>query len=196
MTGNARNTIAAIGLTFAALIAVAAPEGIRFLKQEEGRSLTKYYDIVGVLTQCDGETDLSLLPKDRPATHEECDALTDRRFREYAWKVWQLLNDGARQQLTTKRLIAYTSFAYNYGVTAFKNSTMLRLANSGAALASCGEFDRWANVKTARGSLSDMRDRNGGLTASVDGLKDCFIRAHGCYGVYLRRQKEKELCQQ
>lgn len=184
-----------IGASFAILLAAAAPLGVKFLKGEEGRSLVKYYDIVGVLTQCDGETDLSLLPNDRPATNEECDRLTDKRFREYALRVWQLLGELPRQSMTTQRLIAYTSFAYNYGVQAFKNSAMLALANAGDIAASCGEFDIWGNVKTKRGSLDDRRDRQGGFTAKVDGLKDCAIRKENqCFGVYDRRQKEKAKC--
>lgn len=185
---------AAIGLTFAALIALAAPSGVEWVKGNEGRSLTVYSDGGGVLTQCDGETDLSFLPQDRPATPEECDKLTDRRFREYGKKVWDLLYPEAQQALTVSRFIAYTDFSYQYGVKAFKNSTMRRLANEGMIVASCFQFDRWGKVKTTLGGADDRRDRNGGFSAPADGLKDCGIRRHQCYGVYDRAQRNKEKC--
>jgi len=117
------------------------------------------------------------------------------RFREYAWKVFQLLTPAAQQALSLTRLIVYTDFAYQYGVTAFKNSTMRRLVNDGMIIGSCEQFDRWGKVKAPKGSADDRRDRNGGFTAPADGLKDCAIRKeHKCYGVYTRAQRNKGKC--
>lgn len=181
--------------TFALLIALAAPAGVEWIKSNEGRSLPVYLDGGGVPTQCDGETDLSFLPKDRPATHEECDKLTDKRFRQYALTVWNLLTPQAQEALSVTRLIVYTDFAYQYGVTAFKNSTMRQLVNSGMIVGSCQQFDRWGKVKAPKGSADDRRDRNGGFTAPADGLKDCALRKeHKCYGVFTRAQRNKEKC--
>lgn len=41
---------------------------------------------------------------------------------------------------------AMTSFAYNVGLTAFKESTLLALVNSGQTVKASREFDRWINA--------------------------------------------------
>lgn len=180
------------GVLMAAMIAAAAVKGVPYLKGEEGMVLKTAPDIVAVQTYCYGDTLYAVAGK--VYTKKECDLLLDRRFVEYATEVWQALNAQAQAALTPARLIAFTSHAYHFGVAAFKASTILRLANAGDVRGSCGHFDDWVMIKTQRGGLADRRDRTGGLTANIDGKKDCTIAANKCAGIADRSQREKNMC--
>lgn len=180
-----------IGAAGAALIAATVTIGLPFIKAEEGRRLVPYVDIVGVSTYCDGETMNVRL--DHVYTDKECDAVTEKRFHQYAQAVYEMLNDQARASLTPDRLLAYTSLSYNVGLGAFSRSSVLADANDGAVVLSCGDFEKYMSVRTQLGSADDMRD------GKKDGFKDCSIPENwkgpkGCKGIYTRRLNEKKSC--
>lgn len=181
---------ATAGGTVAAIVAAAVQIAIPFIQPHEGRSLVPYLDIVGVWTYCDGETEnVNLTKTYKP---EECDEITRRRVSQTAAEVYKLVNHEI--DLPPLRHAAFTSFAYNVGVGAFERSTMRRLFNEGDIAGACDQFDRWMLVSTPRGSEADRRDRKGGLSAPVDGKKDCFVMANKCSGIKKRRQEEQNAC--
>lgn len=62
--------------------------------------------------------------------------------------------------------------AYQYGVAATCNSTVVRLVNAGQYEQACQAYERWKFVAG----------------------RDCSVRANGCYGVWLRSQERVRRC--
>ncbi|WP_101339720.1 lysozyme [Cereibacter azotoformans] len=127
--------------------AIAAATGI--IKPWEGRSLTPYYDIVGVLTWCDGQTVGS--PKPR-YTHEECDAMLARSVALYEAQIRPCLPP----DLPVQTRAAFVSTAYNIGTTAFCRSSMSRRALAGDLRGACDALMMWtkAGGRVVRGLVN------------------------------------------
>lgn len=124
-TGLLAGSAAAIALSVTALI-----------KPWEGRELTPYYDIVGVLTWCDGET------KGKPKasyTHAECDAILSQSVQQYEAKIQPCLPP----VLPVESRAAFISVAYNIGPGAFCASSMSRLAKAGDLRGACNALLAW-----------------------------------------------------
>lgn len=66
----------------------------------------------------------------------------------------------------------FVSFSYNVGARAFCSSTLVRKLNAGDYDGACHELMRWT---WAAG-------------------RDCAVRSNGCYGLYLRRERERDQC--
>ena len=133
-----------------AIAAVGAYEGLR---------LNSYPDVVNVATICYGETKNVKLGQ--TATKEDCDAKLAARLVEF--------NDGVNSCVTwnlrDNERAAAVSLAYNIGVGAFCQSTVVRRFNAGDKAGACDAFLMW--------------NRAGGKV--VQGLVN-------------RRQKEREMC--
>lgn len=195
-----------ISLVAATMIAAAAVKGVPYIKEHEGLVLQTQPDIVGVQNYCYGETH-DVMPG-KVYTKEQCDLLLDKRFAEYAIAVWNALTPEARAALTPARFLSYISHAYNFGKTAFATSQIAASANAGDVAASCKHFEDWIYVRTPRGGLADRRDRKGqtfvrsgavmyakgGLTAKVDGKKDCRVKENDCAGIAIRRSDDIREC--
>ena len=104
----------------------------------EGREHDPYRDVVGVLTVCDGHTGGDITPG-RRYTDKECDALLNADLRAVAAGVDPYI----RSDISNTQRAAIYSFAYNVGVTAFRNSTMLKKINAGDQKGACAELHRW-----------------------------------------------------
>lgn len=104
----------------------------------EGREHDPYYDIVGVLTVCDGHTGPDII-KGKRYSDAECDALT----RTDLLKVQKQVDPMIRVPLTDPQRAAIYSFVYNVGAGAFSKSTLLKRINAGDRQAACQELDRW-----------------------------------------------------
>lgn len=146
--------------TIAAATAIVTP----FLKSEEGLVVGSYRDSVNVTTWCYGDT--APVPK-YLLTKELCDTRLASQVNDHMKYVAGLI----KVQVTPYMLAALTSFEYNVGPTAFRNSTLLAKLNSGDYAGAYKQFDRWTYA----------------------GGNDCRIRSNNCYGVYTRRMKEKAL---
>lgn len=121
-------TVGVIGVA-----AIATP----FIGNFEGYSGKVYYDVVGVPTQCFGET--KKLDWNKEKTREECKALLDEEVRKYIEAVDALVI----VPINTCQRASLTSMSYNVGVDNFRRSTLLRKLNAGDYQGAANEFDRW-----------------------------------------------------
>jgi lysozyme len=150
---------AGVAAWLALVVATATP----IISDFEGRKLVAYRDIVGVLTICDGET-LNVQPGDT-ATDAQCDEMLARRIRYFAVKISACLPPG----LPVKTMVAFTSAAYNFGVSGFCDSSMSERALAGDLHGACDALLEWDNARI-KGVLRPIR------------------------GLTIRRQKERALC--
>ncbi len=106
-----------------------------FVQPWEGRRHTPYYDIVGVLTVCDGHTGKDI--EQRIYSDAECDAFLKADL--------AIANSFVRKcitvSLTKNQETALTSAAYNIGPRVVCGSTLQRKANAGQPF--CAELLRW-----------------------------------------------------
>jgi lysozyme len=110
----------------------------------EGEILKSYRDPIGIWTACVGETDFVVKPGDiKPGarfTKEQC---TERLYLSLAKHAEPVIRCTAPAVLTTGQKVAYVSFAFNVGESAFCNSTLARKARAGDVVGSCNELSRW-----------------------------------------------------
>lgn len=96
----------------------------------EGRSLDPYRDVVGVWTVCDGETRVQM----RRYTAEECNAMSERAFREHLDFVARTIPG---IEAWPFQHAAYADTAYNIGKTAFARSSMVTQFRAGNYREAC-----------------------------------------------------------
>lgn len=166
----------AIGATFknlsrlrkpaTALIAAGMVSLAPMLAENEGRRLTAYQDSVGVWTICEGIT-LGVKRGDK-LTDEQCDELVRQTQRAFMTSVASKLT----VPVTKEQLVAHTHFAYNIGLGGYSRSQTLKLTNAGEWEKGCEAMMNWYRA----------------------GGRDCRVRKNNCYGVVVRRQKERDLC--
>lgn len=120
----------------AALLAGAIAVAVAIIAPWEGQELRPYRDLVGKWTVCYGDTTVPM----REYTPAECRSLLDTRVGEYMEALGQCIH----QPVTTNQLAALTSWAYNVGVPAACNSTLMRQLNAGdPPEVWCHQLDRW-----------------------------------------------------
>jgi lysozyme len=147
-------------------------EGSRQVSYLDGGSTTakRIWTICKGLTSIEGKpvTPEMRLTKADCEKHDrkELQATLDELERIVLPQYWVTLSEPAKAGIA--------SFCtYNIGATKCRNSTFLKLLNSGApANAYCAQITNWIR----------------------DGGKDCRVRANGCAGQVDRRQQEDELC--
>ncbi|MEG3177063.1 lysozyme [Sphingomonas sp. RB3P16] len=126
---------AAIGIAGAAILAP-------FVSGWESggqQHLVPYLDIVGVWTQCDGET-LGVTARSPKETPEGCAVKLDKRLAGFAQAV-AACSPGLRGH--DYQWSAATSLAYNIGTTAYCGSTVDRRFDAGQWAAACDAFLMW-----------------------------------------------------
>ena len=121
---------ALIGSTVA--VAIATP----FVADWEGLSTKPYKDPVGIWTVCYGETNVEM----REYTKAECDAMLNERVTEFYNDVVAKIT---YDEVPATMQAAITSYAYNVGIGAYSNSTLLKKINRGDLIGACYELDRW-----------------------------------------------------
>lgn len=138
-------------LGVAAAGTIAAGLATPFIGGWEGLETKPYYDIGGVLTVCYGETQGV---EDREYTRKQCEQMLNVRVQDFHNQVMQRV----KVDMPITMQAAVTSFAYNVGINAFTNSTMLRKINAGSLNSACDELDRWVYVgKTYVRGLANRR---------------------------------------
>lgn len=119
-------------------IALATVGLMSFVGLREGREYVVYQDVNHVATVCDGITGPEVIAG-KVYTDAECDALKQKAIVKHGSGVLQCVT----VEISQSEYEAYTSFAYNVGVSAFCKSTMLRKLNAGDHLGACNEFPKW-----------------------------------------------------
>ncbi len=103
--------------------------GIEFLGNEEGLRLSAYRDIVNIPTIGFGNTyyedGTRVKMTDPPITKERAIGLFKTILKHYETAVWSVTRD----DITQNQFSALCSLAYNIGVNAFKNSTVVKRVN-------------------------------------------------------------------
>jgi len=146
--------------------ATVAAAALAFVPHNEGRSNTPYADTGGTWTVCDGQTGVPM----HYYTNAQCDAMLSVTLTSIAAQIeantpdYAALPDGVK--------VATLDFTYNVGVNAYKDSMYHTMLLEKKLPAACDQLLRWRFVAG----------------------KDCSVRANNCYGVWQRRQAEKEMC--
>lgn len=154
---KARGLAAIVGAVAAAALYVLTPV-------QEGRSLSTYRDIAGILTYCDGATENAMAGK--TYTPAQCNAQLDHDLARHAEGVNACLPMAG---LTVGQRIAFVDTAYNIGIAGFCGSTMAVKARAGDVVGSCSALYAWHQA------------RIGGVLRPVKGL-------------ILRRMRTIEIC--
>lgn len=128
-------------------------DGMELTKNWEKCRLTPYRDSGGVLTNGYGNT--HHVDANVTITQQQADDDLLRNVQDAVDAV----NDHVSVTLTQNQFDALVDFTFNCGVTAFKNSTLLKLLNAGDLDGACAQLDRWVkdNGKYVQG-LQNRRD--------------------------------------
>lgn len=111
--------------------------GLALIKEFEGCELSAYLCPVKVWTIGWGRT-TNVKAGDK-CTQQQADAWLNEEYDAFETKVRKLL----KVPVTANQLGALVSFAYNVGVRAFANSTLVKLLNAGDHAGAAGQFARW-----------------------------------------------------
>lgn len=119
----------------------------------EGLSYVAYKDIVGVWTQCYGNT--YGVDKTKAKTDAQCTS----ELAEEVEKHNKIMMKPVKVPLTIYQEAAFTSLVYNIGGPQWNNSTALKLLNQGKYTEACHQLLRWnkAGGKVVRG-LTNRRE--------------------------------------
>jgi lysozyme len=145
--------------------ATAAAMAISFTGSNEGKSNTPYRDSGGVWTVCHGQTGVTM----RYYSDGECDAMFGDALANFATSLAASTPGYAAMSDGVKT--ATLDFAYNVGIGAYNGSTYRKRIIAGDPGA-CDELLKWRFVSG----------------------RDCKVRSNNCYGVWMRRNAEWEMC--
>jgi lysozyme len=106
-------------------------------QQFEGLRLEAYQDTGGVWTIGFGHT--KGVKKGDKCTKEDAEAY----LREDMAEAVKAVNDLVKVGITQQQFDALCDFVFNLGVNAFRNSTLLRLLNTGDYKSAYNQFARW-----------------------------------------------------
>lgn len=127
----------------------------------EGLRLEAYFDIVGVVTVCYGETKGVKITDSY--TKAECDAMLAREVASYRERLHaHFTPETLSSRLPVARDVAYTSLAYNAGVAAIAKSTAVRRLNDGNINGGCEALTWWnkAGGRVVRGLVRRRTDEH------------------------------------
>lgn len=148
-------------------------DGIKIIKHYEGVKLKAYRDPVGVLTIGIGDTGPHVKPGDE-ITQKEADRRLALRLRdEFEPGVFRALRVNPSQP----EFDAMVSLAYNIGVHAFANSTLVKKFNVMDTMGAADEFLRWD--KAGGRSLKGLRRRRAAERARFLGMSADAAIAEG-----------------
>lgn len=116
-------------------------KGLDLIKSFEGCELTAYRDPVGILTIGYGHTGSDVVDG-QVITQEQADALLASDVVVTAKGV----EDSLWRSVSQHQFDALVSFAYNVGLGAFKQSTLLRFVDAGNYQAAADQFRLWVHA--------------------------------------------------
>lgn len=163
-----RNKSMSVAAILATLLIISPWEGS--VKNKEGMHVV-YRDAVGIPTACAGLTGKDYLGQPfkigNTYSDSECDYMTSVRVQGFEEDVVMAVVPFNSVRVTVdNRFIseyqkaALISFSYNVGITAFRNSTLLKMLNSGNHEGACEQLSRWVHAggKKLRGLVSRRAD--------------------------------------
>ena len=163
-------------------VVVASVGLIGWITEREGNEHRVYADVGGVPTVCAGVV-VRGVAIGTQYTRPQCDELTRTAIERHGRELARRSGLNAKTvQLKQHEYDALASLAYNVGTANVCASCLPRseclgdLIRAGKMAAACERITAYSKVRI-RGVLADCRER-----------------AHGCYGVWLRRQAERDLC--
>ena len=112
-------------------------KGLSLIKEFEGCELTAYQDSVGVWTVGYGHTKTA--QKDMVITQEQAEDMLASDVHDHAVGVYKALKVNVEQH----QFDAIVSLAFNVGVNAVRNSTLIKMINRGDDKLAAAQFDRW-----------------------------------------------------
>lgn len=116
------------------------------IKQFEGLKLQAYKDVAGIWTIGYGLTrypDGTKVKQGDKITQQQAEAY----FQETLQKFAQGVEDSIKTKVNNNQFAALVSFAYNVGLNAFKESTLLKLVNENPNNPAIeAQFMRWVNA--------------------------------------------------
>ena len=112
-------------------------KGIALIKEFESCKLTAYKDSVGVWTIGYGHTRSAR--QGMVITQDQADELLALDVTTHATGVYKAL----QVKLEQHQFDAVVSLAFNVGVNAVRNSTLLKMINRGDDKLAAAQFDRW-----------------------------------------------------
>lgn len=115
---------------------------LALIKQWEGLRLKAYKDISGVLTIGYGHTGEDIKPN-QTISLAEAEQLLLRDLAKFEEAIEQLV----KVNLNDNQFAALVAFSFNIGLTAFKNSTLLKKLNNGNYDAVPIELMRWCHSR-------------------------------------------------
>jgi lysozyme len=129
-------------------------EGIDLIKRWEGCRLKAYRCPAGVWTIGYGHTHSAM--DGLCITYDRAEELLKQDLQRFEKAITTLV----RIPLTQNHFDALTSFVYNVGIEAFRNSTLLKLLNQKNYLLAADQFDRWTKVgkKTLPGLVGRRKE--------------------------------------
>lgn len=113
------------------------PKGLALIKQYEGLALKAYVCPAGVVTVGYGSTGPHVR-MGMAITHAEADALLRKDLERFERGVSAIAGE-----MTPGQFSALVSFAFNLGLEALKESTLLRLHKEGDHAGATEQFGRW-----------------------------------------------------
>ncbi|NEQ44817.1 MAG: lysozyme [Leptolyngbya sp. SIOISBB] len=120
-------------------------DGIIIVKSFEGLELQAYQDSVGIWTIGYGHTSMAGPPQVVPGM-----VITEAEADEILRRDLDLFEAGVTRGLTiatnSDQYSAMVSFAFNVGLGAYRDSTLLRKHNAGDFAGAADEFLRWVNA--------------------------------------------------
>jgi len=142
MSPALKSKIAKVAGGTALTIAIAllgGPDGV------EGQRSVPYRDVGGVWTVCSGITGPDVIPGHH-YSDKECSTLLDKHLAP----VKKSVDAAVKVPIDNYTRAALYSFAFNVGVTAFRNSSLLRHLNAGDTARACDDLRQWVYVNKQR----------------------------------------------
>lgn len=147
-------------------------DGINFIKDFEKLELVAYLDQAGIPTIGYGHT-ATVTQEDvengREITEEEAETLLESDLSDAIAAV----NQYAKIELTQEEFDMLVSFAFNAGIGALANSTLLKFLNSGDTESAANQFLRWNKV-----TINGRKVVSNGLTRRRTAERDIFVNGY------------------
>lgn len=170
------------------------------IQRHEGTRLQVYADVGGIPTVCDGVV-VRGVPIGTKYTPEQCAELTAAAIERHGRGVLACTHGKTGVQLKQHEYEALSSLAYNVGTSAVCDTCLPDreclgdLVRAGRMAEACKRILEYGKVRFSQASIRRIEGAAAAERAGPKGaLKRCDDRRWQCYGVWLRRKAESDLC--